>query len=150
MRQKLIATAMGVALVGLAAVGAFASQDAVHVQSETPTATSTAHPGAAHTPKAEKTRPDDADTPDATDADAADSDANDGTPRAVKGIPTTNPSHHPDDGDGICEKGETAIKTTPSGVQVNVPCHAADHTNNGKHTGQHGTPEADETETPDD
>ncbi len=40
------------------------------------------------------------------------------------GIPDDNPSHHDEDGDGECEKGETIIKTTPSGRQVRVPCHA--------------------------
>ena len=44
--------------------------------------------------------------------------------RDVHGIPDSNPSHHPEDGDGVCEKGETVIKTTPSGNRVNVPCHA--------------------------
>lgn len=48
-----------------------------------------------------------------------------GMPTDVGGIPDHNPSHHPEDGDGVCEKGETVIKTTPSGRQVNVPCHAA-------------------------
>lgn len=43
------------------------------------------------------------------------------------GIPDDNPSHHPEDGDGECEKGETVIKTTPSGRQVNVPCNAVGH-----------------------
>lgn len=40
------------------------------------------------------------------------------------GIPDHNPVFEPDD-DGVCEKHETRIKTTPSGRQVNVPCHAA-------------------------
>ncbi|HEY8172068.1 MAG TPA: hypothetical protein VIH21_03190 [Dehalococcoidia bacterium] len=43
------------------------------------------------------------------------------------GIPDDNPVHHPDDGDGVCEKHETVIKTTPSGNRVNVPCHAGNH-----------------------
>ena len=43
----------------------------------------------------------------------------------VVGIPDSNPVKHPEDGDGECEKHETVIKTTPSGRQVNVPCHAA-------------------------
>ena len=45
-------------------------------------------------------------------------------PRDVVGIPDDNPSKQPEDGDGVCEKGETVIKTTPSGKQVNVPCQA--------------------------
>lgn len=47
-----------------------------------------------------------------------------GAPSDVHGIPDRNPSHHPEDGDGVCEPGETVIKTTPSGNQVNVPCQA--------------------------
>jgi hypothetical protein len=47
----------------------------------------------------------------------------------VKGIPTTN-SHFTPDANGTCEPGESAIKTTPSGVMVNVPCEAIDHSNN--------------------
>lgn len=43
------------------------------------------------------------------------------------GIPDHNPSHEPEDGDGECEKGETIVKTTPSGRQVTVPCHAGHH-----------------------
>jgi len=46
--------------------------------------------------------------------------------RDIVGIPEDNPNHQPADGDGVCEKGETAVKTTPSGEQVNVPCHALD------------------------
>jgi hypothetical protein len=46
--------------------------------------------------------------------------------RVVVGIPEDNPNHQADDGDGECEKGETAIKTTPSGNQVRVPCHAVE------------------------
>lgn len=40
------------------------------------------------------------------------------------GIPDSNPVFEPDD-DGVCEKHETVVKTTPSGKQVNVPCLAA-------------------------
>jgi hypothetical protein len=54
----------------------------------------------------------------------------------VKGIPATNPNHQPEAIPGVCQKGETVIKTTPSGEQVNVPCQADDkgdgHENNGK------------------
>jgi hypothetical protein len=42
----------------------------------------------------------------------------------IKGIPSTNPNHQPEATPGVCNKGETVIKTTPSGEQVNVPCHA--------------------------
>ena len=68
--------------------------------------------------------PDATDVPDATEVP----DANE-TPRAIKGIPTTNPHFIPDV-DGTCTSGETAIKTTPSGIQVNVPCHAAEKSGN--------------------
>jgi hypothetical protein len=46
-------------------------------------------------------------------------------PRDVVGIPDSNPVKQPEDGDGVCWKGETVVKTTPSGKQVNVPCQAA-------------------------
>jgi len=46
--------------------------------------------------------------------------------RVVVGIPEDNPNHQADDGDGECEKGEAAVKTTPSGNQVRVPCHAVE------------------------
>src|SRR5262245_6878118 len=59
--------------------------------------------------------------PEATPTEDGDSE---GGPRDIKGIPTHNPNWTDDDGDGICEKGETKIKTTPSGNQVRVPCHA--------------------------
>ena len=55
------------------------------------------------------------------------------------GIPDGNPSKHPEDGDGVCEKGETVVKTTPSGKQVNVPCQAAGH---GDDDGEGGGEEA--------
>ena len=71
-----------------------------------------------------------------------------GTKRAVQGIPTENPQHHPADDDGICEKGETIVKTVPSGVAVNVPCQAAKDHGQGKGDktkDEDKTPEADET-----
>ncbi len=162
MRQKLIATVLGVGLIGLAAVGAFASQDAVHTNVDAPTATSTVPgpdtatatntvvgtPTATNTPEATATS---TETAQATGTKRPEAEGTEGpeSERTVKGIPTDNPNHHPDNGDGICEKGETAIKTTPSGVQVNVPCQAAEHANKGNH-GDHGTPEADGTEAPND
>ncbi len=60
-----------------------------------------------------------------------------GAPSDVHGIPAGNPNHHPDDGDGVCEKGETIIKTTPSGNKVNVPCHVQGGNGNGNGNG-HG------------
>ena len=148
MRHKLIATVLGVGLIGLAAVGAFASQDGVQTNVETPTATSKprrrTRPRQQTLPSARRPRPrhqrKHRRTIKAEGTEGPESE------RTIKGIPTDNPNHHPDNGDGVCEKGETAIKTTPSGVKVNVPCQAAGHTNNG----DHGTPEADNTETPDD
>jgi hypothetical protein len=75
-----------------------------------------------------------------------------GTKRAVEGIPTENPQHHPADDDGVCEKGETVVKTVPSGVAVNVPCQTAEDHGQGnsqgksdKTPGADKTPEADET-----
>lgn len=44
----------------------------------------------------------------------------------VRGIPTTNPHFEPA-ADGTCESGQSAVKTTPSGIMVNVPCRALDH-----------------------
>ena len=44
----------------------------------------------------------------------------------MRGIPDSNPSHQPND-DDQCDKGDTEVKTTPSGVQVVVPCQAANN-----------------------
>jgi len=165
-RQKIIATAMALILGSFAAIGAFASQDAVDLgaatrlfsggalsadvvtdPSATPTDTATAEPTstetaiatetstaeatATDTPEATST-PDSTATPEATETPDGDDDAHDDD---VHGIPTSNPSHRPDDGDGECEKGETAVKTTPSGTQVNVPCQAAEEHGNGQKSG---------------
>ena len=46
------------------------------------------------------------------------------------GIPDSNPSHQPADGDGVCEHGETVVKITPSGNRVTVPCQAVGHGHN--------------------
>lgn len=62
----------------------------------------------------------------------------------TRGIPTTNPNFKPE-ANGTCEKGESAVKTTPSGIMVNVPCQAIDHGN--KNTDETPTP-ADGTVTP--
>ena len=62
------------------------------------------------------------------------------TSGAIRGIPTTNPAHDMAETPGACERGDTAVKTTPSGVQVNVPCQAI-------HNAE--TPEADKTPGPD-
>jgi hypothetical protein len=65
-----------------------------------------------------------------------------GTQRAVEGIPTENPQHHPADANGACDKGETIVKTTPSGVAVNVPCQTGEDHGQGKGD---KTPDASET-----
>lgn len=95
---------------------------------ETP-ADATATPEATGTPgDATPTPEDGTPTPEATgtsEPEATATEDGDGEDeRDIKGIPADNPSHTDDDGDGICEKGETKIKTTPSGNQVRVPCHA--------------------------
>ncbi len=120
--------ALGIAVAVLAsgaAVGTFASQDKLPGQAHgiilssldaSPTATSQVE--ATNTP-----------APPATP-----------TPGTVHGIPTTNPAHDMAETPGACERGDTAVKTTPSGVQVNVPCQAI-------HNAE--TPEADKTPGPD-
>ncbi len=56
--------------------------------------------------------------------------------RQIVGIPTANPHFKPSD-DGDCEKGETLVKTTPSGERVNVPCQAATHHGHHRHHRRH-------------
>jgi hypothetical protein len=97
---------------------------------ETPGATETPGPGASETPEATAT-PEVTGTPELTPTPGA-TETPEPTPtpgngqRDVVGIPDDNPSHQPDDGDGLCEKGETVIKTTPGGNLVNVPCHSVE------------------------
>ena len=67
-------------------------------------------------------------------------------PREVVGIPDDNPSKMPEDGDGVCEKGETVIKTTPSGKQVNVPCQAVKEHEPKGHKGVVDDDDSDEEE----
>lgn len=67
-----------------------------------------------------------------------------GTARAVGGIPTTNPSHQPEATPGVCNKGETIVKTTPSGEQVTVPCQTGEDHGQGN-ANSDMTPDADET-----
>jgi hypothetical protein len=142
MRQKLIAGAIGIALLSLAGAGAFAAQDAVHTQAD-PSAT--AEP--THTPRPHPTKAADelntAKTEEPGDADTADEpDGPDAGEREIKGIPTTNPNFHAEDGNGTCEHGESVVKTTTAGTMVNVPCEAVEHGNSGH---GHGGPDADET-----
>ncbi|MDE3095864.1 MAG: hypothetical protein KGK07_07670 [Chloroflexota bacterium] len=120
--------ALGIAVAVLAsgaAVGTFAAQDKLPGQAHgiilasldaSPTATSQV--GATNTPAPPSTP----------------------TPGEVHGIPTTNPAHDMAETPGACERGDTAVKTTPAGVQVNVPCQAI-------HNAE--TPEADKTPGPD-
>lgn len=73
---------------------------------------------------------DDDETEDGVDETETDGEVEDGEdedlPREIVGIPDENPNFEPENGDGTCEKGETVVKTTPSGKQVNVPCHAVE------------------------
>ena len=93
----------------------------------TPEATPTATPEATPTP-----------TPESEPEATATPEDDETGPRDVVGIPDDNPVKQPENGDGVCEKGETVIKTTPSGNLVSVPCRAVK------------TPEAsDEEETED-
>lgn len=127
MKHKILAAVGGVVLVSLAAVGAFASQDAVSfTEDETPTVTETVE--ATETPTetpestqtAEPTATEEAsETPEAEDTNDGDDEERD-----IRGIPDSNPVKSHENGDGVCDKHETVIKTTPSGVQVNVPCNA--------------------------
>lgn len=153
MRQKMLGAALAITLVSLAAVGVFASQDAVSLlasPTDTATATSTATATVTGTPPATGT-PSSTDTATATGTAAAATatPSTTGTPQAtdtpegtetagpgeapdgrdIKGIPTSNPSHGDGDvdGDGACDKGETVIKTTPSGIKVRVPCQTEKH-----------------------
>jgi hypothetical protein len=114
---------------------------------DTPTATDTPG-GPTNTPSPTNTPGGPTDTPAPTDTPSADTAtptptdtpaADTPTPTAgagegdVHGIPDGNPSHHPEDGDGICQHGETVIKTTPSGNKVNVPCETQKHQQNHGH-----------------
>jgi hypothetical protein len=98
----------------------------------TPTAVATGTPAATNTPAP------------TTTASAEDSNHGNGPRNGdcdVRGIPTTNPNFKPE-ANGTCEKGESAVKTTPSGIMVNVPCQALDH---GDENGG-GTPTPEATE----
>ena len=121
MRTKILAAVTALILASLVSVGAFASQDGVSMHGhEAPAAAS--H-GGGH---AEGDNP--------------------------RGIPDDNPSHAPDAG-GACDKGETAIKTTPGGNRVMVPCHAANNNGgsaaNGQHDNLHGIPNDNPSHKPD-
>ena len=143
LKHKAIAVAAA-AIISTGAVATFASQDVVFqggsVVSEEATATPVPDGEATATPVVEEptATPEEATptpvvdeptpTPEATEVveptPTATVEGEEG-PRDVVGIPDSNPVKSPEDGDGVCEKGETVIKTTPSGKQVNVPCQAA-------------------------
>ena len=85
-------------------------------------------------------------TPTAEVDDGDDEDEGE-APRDVVGIPDDNPSKQPENGDGVCEKGETVIKETPSGKQVNVPCQAVVKSHGAKAAGgDEGDQDVDEEE----
>ena len=88
----------------------------------TPTPESEADPTATATPEASEATP--TATPEGDPEATATPEDDETGPRDVVGIPDDNPVKQPEDGDGVCEKGETVIKTTPSGNLVNVPCRA--------------------------
>jgi hypothetical protein len=92
--------------------------EATETPEPTPTSEATGAPEASDTPEPTAT-PGSTETPEATPTV-------EGGRRDVVGIPDDNPSHQPDDGDGVCEKGETVVKTTPSGNLVTVPCHSVE------------------------
>lgn len=158
MLRKLLAAITALMLVSLASVAAFASQDAIdNDDNETPAAASRAgsHVQAdgvhgipddnpSHQPDAggdcDKGETAIMTTPAGNEvmvpchASANTRGAGDENSHQdeVHGIPADNPSHQPDAG-GACDKGETAVMTTPGGIEVTVPCHAAD--------GEHGSGE---------
>jgi hypothetical protein len=149
MKQRIIGIGAGLALVSLAAVGVFASQDGAPIGTEedTPTVEASATPIDTTTPSDTDT-PEATETPEATDTPEADDTE---TPEATEtpdegddgegehhGIPDDNPVFGPDDGDGVCEKHESAEKTTPSGNVVTVPCHAVHDDEGAKHQDKHG------------
>jgi outer membrane biosynthesis protein TonB len=95
---------------------------------DTPEATETAQPNdtpePTETPEATPT-PEATETPEASETPEV-TETPEGGQRDVVGIPEDNPVHQPDDGDGVCEKGETTVKETPNGNLVSVPCHSVE------------------------
>jgi len=109
--------AVGILAVG-AAVGTFASQDVLPVlRSHEDALAQTIDDDAVDLQDASASRATD-------DEDGATYEGN--SERDVVGIPEDNPDHQQDNGDGHCDKGETAVKTTPSGNEVRVPCQAVE------------------------
>jgi hypothetical protein len=175
MKHKAIALAVAVALSGGSAAtfasqdnifrGTDSSTLQVVGQAETPTSTptevstptSTPTEASQGTPTSTPTEAGQG-TPTATSTEASQgtptstpTEVNEATPtpsegqRTVVGIPDSNPSKHPEDGDGVCDKGETVIKIVPSGRQVNVPCQAVKPHGNKSHNNQ---PTPTQTEQP--
>jgi outer membrane biosynthesis protein TonB len=154
MMQKIVGAGIGVVLVSVAAIGAFASQDAVSTQEvdETPTVEATGTPEATEEPTAEPTEEPTAEpteeptaepteeatqepeeTPTPEDVENGENGENgDNEEREIAGIPDHNPNFTDHDGEGDCEKGHAVIKTTPSGKQVRVPCQATKNGNPGE------------------
>ena len=159
MKHKAIAI-VAVAAMSVGSAAAFASQDVVFqgpdngtsaqvvgeeatstpeaVDEATPTATPVvdeATPTPEPTQVVEPTSTPEVDDGEVDNVDDGDvDDCDEGDVGDVVGIPDDNPSKQPEDGDGVCEKGETVIKTTPSGKQVNVPCQAVkEHGNKAGH-----------------
>ena len=124
-------------LESTATPGAEATDTAVSGGREAPhgcTPTAVATVDTTNTPEATE-------TPAATTTASAEESGHGNGPRNddcdVRGIPTTNP-HFAPAAEGTCEKGQSAVKTTPSGIMVNVPCQAIDHGN--KHDDATPTP----------
>ena len=159
MKHKAIAI-VAVAAMSVGSAAAFASQDVVFqgpdsgsqvvgeeatatetpvVEEATPTETPVVEEATSTpVPEVDEMTP----TPTATVDDGDDEEG----PRDVVGIPDDNPSKQPEDGDGVCEKGETVIKTTPSGKQVNVPCQAVKEDEPKGHKGVVDDEDVDEEE----
>jgi outer membrane biosynthesis protein TonB len=175
LKHKAIAIA-AVAVLSTGTVATFASQDAVfqglstQLVGEEATATPVPDEEATPTPVVDEPTPtpvvdestptptpepnvdEPTPTPEATEVveptpTATAEDGDDEGPRDVAGIPDSNPVKQPEDGDGVCEKGETVIKTTPSGKQVNVPCQAAKDL--GSKAGKKGVENGEEEEATD-
>ena len=135
---------------GISPLGHRAAEEVVS-DIETPAATSTGEAAATATNTAEAvatTTPTETPVPEATGtptpaatATPTPEDDEENGQRDVVGIPTANPSHVDEDGDGVCEKGEVVIKITPSGKSIRIPCQAAEP--NGPpegHGNKHSTP----------
>lgn len=146
MKQKLIGGALGIVLSSFAAIGAFASQDSLPLvggvlgehsgpvaleESTTPTETveATETTEATETPEATETtepteEPTDEPTEEATEepTEEATESAEVEDQRDILGIPEDHPVFTEEAEEGSCEQHQFAVKTTPSGNEVRVPC----------------------------